>query len=158
MTESNRSYSSLGQKSDTGLTGLKSKTSAGLYSSLEALGRVDSLAFSLSGGCLHSLVLAPYPIFKTRNFASLGLFLCSHTSLNHRWKRVFLLRTHLKVLNHNYICKVPFAQRKKLYFPNLIFLTTNVGVVVVIFSHQQIYQLFRHKLDVLQFSYDTIWS
>ena len=98
------------------------------------------------------------PIFKTSNFASLGLFLCSHTTLSHRWNRVFLLRTHLKVLNHNYIGKIPFAQGKKLYFPTSVFLTTNVGVVVVVFSHQQIYQLFRHKLGVLQFSYDTVWS
>ena len=98
------------------------------------------------------------PIFKTSNFASLGLFLCGHTTLNHGWNRVFLLRTHLKVLNHNYICKIPFAQRKKLYFPTSVFLTTNVGVVLVVFSHQEIYQLFRHKLGVLQFSYDTVWT
>lgn len=126
-----------------------------VVSSLEALGRVASLASSLSGGCLHSLVLAP-----SSKPATLLLLdsLCGHTTLNHRWNRVFLLRTHLKVLNHNYICQIPFAQRKKLYFPTSVSLTTNVGVVLVVFSHQEIYQLFRHKLGVLQFSYDTVWT
>lgn len=80
-------YCSIGQKSDVGLTVLKSKSS--VFLSGGSREESVSLVFSASSGCLHSLAHCPLPFTLYHSDTD------SSASFFHLWGTLRLLWTHL---------------------------------------------------------------